>query len=109
MKDMTTEILVLVNKETEAGEDLDPDVVHVGPKRGCCFWIPCFSSQRPTRGKGSLWWERIRTADRKDRWWLKGWRKVRVSGPRWKAFIRRFKRAMAEVEVLGLGNSTTTP
>ncbi|XP_059624725.1 uncharacterized protein LOC132267603 [Cornus florida] len=63
-------------------------------KRGCCFCIPCFSSERST---GSLWWERITTAEKEEKWWAKGLTKMRgwselVAGPRWKTFIRRFNK-----------------
>lgn len=68
-------------------------------KRGCCFFLPCFRSQRST-ADGSPWWERIRTVETEERWWSKGWKavlKVRewseiIAGPKWKTFIRRFNK-----------------
>ncbi|XP_061369752.1 uncharacterized protein LOC133312552 [Gastrolobium bilobum] len=60
-------------------------------KRNCtCFWMPCFPSET-----SPSWWERVQTPENKERWWARGWKKVRewseiVAGPKWKTFIRRF-------------------
>ncbi|ESQ49955.1 hypothetical protein EUTSA_v10021620mg [Eutrema salsugineum] len=69
-------------------------------KRGCCFLMPCLASSQPSSRGGSVWWQRISTADKREpdeRWWICGWRKMRewselVAGPRWKTFIRRVGR-----------------
>ncbi|KAL5860440.1 hypothetical protein ACOSQ4_001736 [Xanthoceras sorbifolium] len=67
-------------------------------KRGCCFWIPCIGSNRGAP-VGSTWWQRIGTVESKgnDAWWFRGWMKVRewselVAGPKWKTFIRTFRK-----------------
>ncbi|GLU11239.1 hypothetical protein SLE2022_279970 [Rubroshorea leprosula] len=64
--------------------------------RRCCYCIPC------PDGVGSVWWQRIGNVNPSDSgneepWWMRGWKKVRewselVAGPKWKTFIRRFKR-----------------
>lgn len=64
--------------------------------RGCCLCIPCLSSGRGST-VGSVWWERIRTAESEERWWTRGWKRLRewselVAGPKWKTFIRRFNK-----------------
>ncbi|XP_077214592.1 uncharacterized protein LOC143849466 [Tasmannia lanceolata] len=81
-------------KAIELGDEADL----IFSKRGCCFWIPCFQSDRSnTVGSGSIWWGRIRKSENEERWWEKGWKKVRelseiVAGPKWKTFIRRFNK-----------------
>ncbi|KAK2994091.1 hypothetical protein RJ640_024355 [Escallonia rubra] len=73
-------------------------------KRGCCFWMPCFESERSSAVRSS-WWERIAAAEKEEGggggcWWgrgLKALKKVRewselVAGPKWKTFIRRFNK-----------------
>ncbi|KAG9448741.1 hypothetical protein H6P81_008706 [Aristolochia fimbriata] len=64
-------------------------------KRRCCFWV--LDSGHYSGSPESVWWGRIRKAESDDRWWKRGWRRVRewselVAGPRWKTFIRRFKK-----------------
>ncbi|KAG2710354.1 hypothetical protein I3760_04G023100 [Carya illinoinensis] len=64
--------------------------------RGCCSWMPCMGSGRAST-VGSVWWERMRTAENEDRWWTRGWKKFRecselVAGPKWKTFIRRINK-----------------
>lgn len=64
--------------------------------RGCCLCVPCLGSGRGST-VGSVWWERIRTAESEDRWWTRGWKRLRdwselVAGPKWKTFIRRFNK-----------------
>ncbi|XP_068638634.1 uncharacterized protein [Aristolochia californica] len=66
-------------------------------KRGCCFWIPLRDSGRCSSSPESVWWGQMWKAESDDRWWKRGWRRVRewselVAGPRWKTFIRRFKK-----------------
>ncbi|TXG54631.1 hypothetical protein EZV62_019887 [Acer yangbiense] len=67
-------------------------------ERGCCFWIPCIGSNRggPV---GSTWWHRIGTVESNstESRWFQGWMKVRewselVAGPKWKTFIRTFRK-----------------
>lgn len=76
---------------TDAGDDDMQEIMFA--KRGCsiCSWMPCFSSSGPSPS----WWERVRSPENKERWWSRGWMKVRewseiVAGPKWKTFIRRF-------------------
>ncbi|XP_022134303.1 uncharacterized protein LOC111006597 [Momordica charantia] len=64
--------------------------------RSCCLWLPCLRSN-PSQA-GSMWWERIRTSEHDDDWWLRGWRRIRgwseiVAGPKWKTFIRQFNKS----------------
>ncbi|OVA16291.1 hypothetical protein BVC80_8971g57 [Macleaya cordata] len=83
--------------EGESGGEDMADMLFA--KRGCCFWLPCFGSDR-SQTVGSVWWERIQTAENEDRWWTKGCKvlkKVRewselVAGPKWKTFIRKFNK-----------------
>ncbi|KAF8407944.1 hypothetical protein HHK36_007084 [Tetracentron sinense] len=98
MKQMGTENPDLSNKEGESGEEEMND--NVFSKRGyCCFWMPCWGPDGSTT-IGSEWWERIRTAEKEERWWSKGWKAWKrlrewseiVAGPRWKTFIRRFNK-----------------
>ncbi|KAJ8642057.1 hypothetical protein MRB53_018751 [Persea americana] len=90
------------NKTTYVVEELpDNDAVaymFFEKNRRCCFWIPTFRSAPIGSGSGSSGqWERIRTTEMGDGWWvrgLSGFRKVKewlevVAGPRWKTFIRR--------------------
>ncbi|KAJ4973900.1 hypothetical protein NE237_007074 [Protea cynaroides] len=93
--------------ERETGEEIADSIF---TKRGCCFWIPCFGSDRSDAGGKSLvWWERIQSHDNDEQswrndnekqWWRKGlkavlklreWSEI-VAGPRWKTFIRRFNK-----------------
>ncbi|XP_008793854.2 uncharacterized protein LOC103710047 [Phoenix dactylifera] len=72
-------------------------------RRCCCFWIP-WSGGRSSSGPSSVeWWQQVRVSERGDErggWWRRGrsavmkvreWSEL-VAGPRWKTFIRRFKR-----------------
>lgn len=66
--------------------------------RGCCFCIPCFGTNRAPVA-GSVWWERIGPTELKknEPWWFRGWMKLRewselAAGPRWKTFIRTFRK-----------------
>ncbi|OMP10657.1 hypothetical protein COLO4_04371 [Corchorus olitorius] len=84
----------------EAPEVVDEDIHdRKFSSGGCCFWIPCRSAV------SSIWWERIAADEsagstntsHSERWWTRGWKKVRewselVAGPKWKTFIRRFKK-----------------
>ncbi|XP_058114223.1 uncharacterized protein LOC131257344 [Magnolia sinica] len=95
-------------EEVESGNEHRKDVIYT--ERGCCFWVPQFTSSRsPASGSSSGSWEKIRakgtaaeTTKEEGRWWKKGWdvlKKVRawsevVAGPRWKTFIRRFNKRM---------------
>ncbi|XP_062106807.1 uncharacterized protein LOC133818114 [Humulus lupulus] len=79
--------------------DLNEDVSELlYTKRGCCFWIPCFSTDRSSSDSaGSVWWQRMRPVENDDPWWSRSWKKVRewselVAGPKWKTFIRRFNK-----------------
>ncbi|XP_010550111.1 PREDICTED: uncharacterized protein LOC104821066 isoform X2 [Tarenaya hassleriana] len=82
--------------ENDAADDMHEAML---TKRGCCFILPCLGSSQPSDA-GSVWWQRIRTADKREadeRWWIRGWRKLRewselVAGPKWKTFIRRLGR-----------------
>ncbi|TKY63250.1 hypothetical protein E2542_SST13119 [Spatholobus suberectus] len=81
---------------TDVGDDMQEMAF---AKRGCCFCIPCFGS-KTTSSSGLGWWERMRTPENKERWWAKGWSKIRewselVAGPKWKTFIRRFNKNRA--------------
>ncbi|KAJ1432712.1 hypothetical protein SESBI_06457 [Sesbania bispinosa] len=72
----------------DAGDDM------VYAKRGCCFWM---SSSSSSSSSGLGWWERMRAPENKERWWVKGWKKIRewseiLAGPKWKTFIRRFNK-----------------
>lgn len=69
-------------------------------RRRCCFCLPCFGSKRSSTGD-SIWWERISTGENKtpveDPGYLRAWKRVRewselVAGPRWKTFIRTFRK-----------------
>ncbi|XP_029126186.1 uncharacterized protein LOC114915521 [Cajanus cajan] len=67
-------------------------------KRGC-FCIPCLgpSSKMSSSSSGFRLWARMRTPESKERWWAKGWSRIRewsevVAGPKWKTFIRRFRK-----------------
>lgn len=69
-------------------------------RRGCCC-IPYFGciSKNPSPSAMKLW-ERMGTSENKEKWFTKGWRKVRewselVAGPKWKTFIRRFNKKRA--------------
>ncbi|XP_057984246.1 uncharacterized protein LOC131168656 [Malania oleifera] len=83
-------------KDMDSGDEMQDRVF---AKRGCCFWIPCLCSDRAGVA-GPDWWERIRTAEKEETWWIRGWNailKVRewseiVAGPKWKTFIRRFNK-----------------
>ncbi|KAJ1384264.1 hypothetical protein SESBI_42708 [Sesbania bispinosa] len=74
--------------KADTGDDDMQDIAFA--KRGCvCACIPCFSSET-----SPSWWERVRSPENKERWWCRGWMKVRewseiVAGPKWKTFIRR--------------------
>ncbi|KAK6913143.1 hypothetical protein RJ641_022744 [Dillenia turbinata] len=88
-------------------DDIDADF----SKGGCCFWTPCLGSGRPSSAGGSFWWERISFADHNnansstidddEKWWsigLNALKKIRewseiVAGPKWKTFIRRFRKS----------------
>ncbi|KAG8076167.1 hypothetical protein GUJ93_ZPchr0006g41562 [Zizania palustris] len=76
--------------------------------RCCCFWGPWASSSsaRPSEAGAEEWWHRVGErgevvgGDRR-RWWRRGvdalmkvreWSEL-VAGPRWKTFIRRFRRS----------------
>ncbi|XP_068642042.1 uncharacterized protein [Aristolochia californica] len=77
--------------------DMGDEADLIFSKRSCCFWIPLLDSGRYSGSPESVWWGRIRKAESDDRWWKRGWRRVRewselVAGPRWKTFIRRFKK-----------------
>ncbi|XP_057447488.1 uncharacterized protein LOC130739252 [Lotus japonicus] len=77
----------------DAGDDDDMQEV-LFAKRACiCYLIPCFSSSETSLS----WWERVRSPENKERWWARGWSKVRdwseiIAGPKWKTFIRRLNR-----------------
>ncbi|KAL3526436.1 hypothetical protein ACH5RR_011092 [Cinchona calisaya] len=84
----------------ESDEELQEELAFTN-RRGCCFWFPCFGS-----GHSDTVWERISTTPAKEEtsswdWWDKGLnalKKIRewselVAGPKWKTFIRRFKKS----------------
>ncbi|MQL85866.1 hypothetical protein Taro_018389 [Colocasia esculenta] len=97
--------------EEPASAALD-EADHMFAQRGCCcFWVPYFGSASPSRAvtrRGGGSWERIGGAAAPSAapelspspgrpWWRRAMMKVRewseiVAGPRWKTFIRRFKR-----------------
>ncbi|KAI4347004.1 hypothetical protein L6164_007857 [Bauhinia variegata] len=74
------------------------DIQEMFAKSRCCFWMSCLGSDSsPSSSHEFAWWERMRTLDKNEQWWARGWMKIRewseiVSGPRWKTFIRRFHR-----------------
>lgn len=85
-------------------------------KRGFCFRIPFGSSSGGPSSSSTVspWWRRIGggAADSakayNEPWWRRGWKKVRewsekVAGPKWKTFIRRFRRNWANNRYAGLG------
>ncbi|XXG73277.1 hypothetical protein AAC387_Pa07g2224 [Persea americana] len=101
---MTTPMKTTTNNE-KAREPIDDDATTnlIFSNRVCCFCFPCFGrSDRSTPGVGSRseWWEGARTAEIEERWWRKGWTTVMkarewseiVAGPKWKTFIRRFRK-----------------
>lgn len=64
-----------------------------------CFWIPCIGSNRRASN-----WQPIETpsssstiTNTEDSWWFDGWMKIRnwselIAGPKWKTFIRTFRK-----------------
>lgn len=86
--------------------EADPDPETLFARRCCCcVWVPWPSSRsHPPPSASAEWWERIGVSDSScaattpNRWWAKPFLKVRewseiVAGPRWKTFIRRFRRS----------------
>ncbi|KAJ0965428.1 hypothetical protein J5N97_026566 [Dioscorea zingiberensis] len=69
----------------------------------CCVWVPWPSSRSHPPPSSTEWWESIGVSESgrttvPNRWWAKPFLKVRewselVAGPRWKTFIRRFRRS----------------
>ncbi|KAJ1258739.1 hypothetical protein BS78_10G098800 [Paspalum vaginatum] len=69
-----------------------------------CFWAPPWAPASPhaRRATGEEWWHRVGAAESgRRRWWRRGvdalmkvreWSEL-VAGPRWKTFIRRFRRS----------------
>ncbi|RDX91920.1 hypothetical protein CR513_26017, partial [Mucuna pruriens] len=81
---------------TMVADDGDNMKEMVFEKKGCCFIIPCFGPKMTTSSSSSefKWWVRMRTPENKERWWVKGWNRIRewsklVVGAKWKTFIRR--------------------
>ncbi|KAF0901709.1 hypothetical protein E2562_006188 [Oryza meyeriana var. granulata] len=74
--------------------------------RCCCFWGPWASSSSYSRPAGGAeeWWHHVGErggGGERRRWWRRGvdalmkvreWSEL-VAGPRWKTFIRRFRRS----------------
>lgn len=91
--------------ETSSHANDDEDVHDfLFANRGCCSWIPCLGSATGSSTIGSSWWERIKKAESKDRWWTRGWKKFRewselVARPKWKNFfIHRFNKNRTGLE-----------
>lgn len=83
---------------TRSADVDDEELQATFSKKGCCFFIPCFSGSGQ-RESGSASWKRIRFGEVRedDKWWKKAVMKVRewselVAGPKWKTFIRRFNK-----------------
>ncbi|KAJ4729177.1 NHL domain protein [Melia azedarach] len=95
---------------SEAPNDDDIDVPEMAfSHRGCCYWISgCYSKRGSS--VGSIWWERIRTVEYKttEPWWTRGWKKIRewselIAGPKWKTFIRTFRKSRTGLLICGRG------